>query len=245
MRRFLLRLANLFRRSGAEREMTREIEAHLALLQEEFEQRGLPAAEAALAARRAYGGVEQAKELHREARSFVGIEQLLKDLRYGWRSLLRNPGFTALAVVALGLGIGVNATIFGIYNAVALKPLPVADPGRVVRISRWFRNIDVFRFGYPEYQFLRDRNSVFESVVAAHSVAVLASAPGGGAPEHIYGYAVSANYFAALEYAPVRAAHFSRMKTGPRTRTLWWCWDTGSGIADSATIQTSSARASG
>ena len=199
MRRFLLRLGNLFRRRGAEREMTREIESHLALLQEEFERRGLSVAEAALAARRAYGGVEQAKELHREARSFVGIEQLLKDLRYGWRSLLRNPGFTLTAVMALGLGIGVNATVFGIFNAVAWKQLPVADAGRVVRIKRWFQNFSMYRFAYPEYQYLRDRNDVFAGMVAAVSdVPVMASIPGGGSPEHLTGSAVSANYFAVL-----------------------------------------------
>src|SRR5580700_10618763 len=126
MRRFFLRFATLLRRHGAEGEMAREIASHLALLEEDFERRGLPPQEAALAARRAYGGVEQAKELHREARSLVWIEQLAKDVAYAWRGLLRNPGFTILAAIALALGIGANATIFGIYNAVALKQLPVA-----------------------------------------------------------------------------------------------------------------------
>lgn len=137
MRRAFLRFANLFRRRGAEREMSREIDAHLALLQEDFERGGMPPGEARLAARRAYGGVEQAKELHREARSFVWIEQFFTDLRYGWRNLLRSPGFTLTAVIVLGLGIGVNATVFGIYNAVAFKQLPIGDPGRVVRLKRW------------------------------------------------------------------------------------------------------------
>src|SRR5438094_88537 len=140
MRRFLARLANLFRGRGAEREMTRDIEAHLALLQEDFERRGLHPREAELAARRACCGVEQAKELHREARSFVWIEQLFKDVRYGGRNLLRTPGFALVAAIALALGIGVNATMFGIYNAVALKQLPVADAARVVRVERQTRH---------------------------------------------------------------------------------------------------------
>src|SRR5471030_2404186 len=125
MRRFFARLANLFRGGRAESGMAREIESHLALIQEDFERRGLPPAEAARAARRAWGGVEQTRELHREARSFVWIEQLLRDIRYASRNLLRNPGFTLTAVMAVALGIGANATIFGIYNAVALKQLPV------------------------------------------------------------------------------------------------------------------------
>src|SRR6202041_415099 len=116
MRRFFLRLANLVRGGKAERELAREIEAHLALLEEDFERRGLTPEEARLAAKREYGGGEQAKELHREARSFAWIEQFFKDLRYGWSNLRHNPGFTLAAVIALALGIGVNATIFGIYN---------------------------------------------------------------------------------------------------------------------------------
>ena len=130
MRRFLHRLANLFRRRAAEREMAREIQAHLALLQEDFERQRLAPAEAALAARRAYGGVERSKELHREARSFRWMEELARDVRYAWHNLARNPGFTAAAVMALALGIGANAAIFGFFNAIAFKrfrwPIPAA-----------------------------------------------------------------------------------------------------------------------
>src|SRR5580692_5314353 len=125
MRRLVSRFRNLFRGGRAEREMSRELEAHLALLQEDFERRGMPPEDARLAARRAFrdqgGGVEQAKELHREARSFVWIEQLFKDLHFAARGLRNNPGFTLTAVIALALGIGANSTTFGIYNAIAWK----------------------------------------------------------------------------------------------------------------------------
>ncbi len=200
MRRFLARFANLFRDRRAEGELTREVEAHLALMQEDFERRGLPPEEAKLAALRAYGGVEQAKELHREARSFVWIEQLFKDLRYAWRNLMRSPGFTLVAVGALAMGIGVNATIFGIYNAVALKQLPVADPSSVMRIKRFFGESPYayrYDFAYTEYQYLRDHTSVFSGLTASSS-AIPALASTNGSPEHLNGYAVSANYFADL-----------------------------------------------
>jgi predicted permease len=112
--------------------MSREIEAHLALLQEEFESQGMSPTEARLAARRAYGGVEQTKELHRETRSFLWVEQFARDVGYGWRNLRRTPGFSFTAIAALALGIGANTAIFTIVNAVLLKPLPVPDENRFV-----------------------------------------------------------------------------------------------------------------
>jgi len=209
MSRFFARFANLFRRRNAEREMAREIESHLALIREDFERAGLSPREAALAARRAYGGVEQSKELHRDARSFVWIEQFFKDIRYACRSLLRAPGFTLVAAIALALGLGANAAIFAVYDATMMKPLPLADPDRVVRLKRWFqreRGYDQLRFSYAEYQYLRDHASAFTGLVASYGdgeegVATQASIDG-SAPEPMSGRAVSANYFAALGETP-------------------------------------------
>ena len=199
MRRAFLRLLNLLRRNRAELEMTRELVSHLALIQEDLERRGFSPADAAREARRSWGGLEQTRERHREARSFIWLEQLLKDIRSASRHLLRNPGYTLVAALAIALGIGANATIFGIYNAVALKQLPIADPGRVVRVQRWSRWINRETFAYTEYQFLRDRSTVFSGLTAASgSIPALASLPGETDREHLTGHAVSANYFADL-----------------------------------------------
>src|SRR5579863_3784567 len=194
MKRFLPKLATPLYRTRPPRELSREIESHLALLQDDFERRGLSPVEAALAARRAYGGVEQAKELHRAERSFVWLEQLFQDLRHAARSLARSPGFTLLAIVALALGIGVNTTLFSTYNAVALKPLPVADPDRVVRFERWVSSglgTNQYAFSYPEYVYCRDHADRFSSLVAASWTSfVLASPPDSAAPEQRRGQLV-------------------------------------------------------
>jgi macrolide transport system ATP-binding/permease protein len=135
--RFFKKFSNLLFRTRVESDLAREITAHLTLLQDDYEQHGMTAEEAKLAARRAYGGIEQAKELHRDERSFLWIEQAAQDFRYALRGLARNPGFTVIAILVLALGIGVNTALFTTYNAIALKPLPVADPEHVVRLERW------------------------------------------------------------------------------------------------------------
>src|SRR6478609_3746455 len=113
MRRFLHRFVNLFR-PAAEREMQREIDAHLALIQEDFEKQGLPPNEAQRAARRAYGDLEQSKELHRETRTFAWVYELRRDISYGVRTLRQHPAFTLSTLAVLTLGIGLTTAVFSI-----------------------------------------------------------------------------------------------------------------------------------
>ncbi len=150
-RRYLAKFGDLLRWGRAERELEREINSHLTLLEDDFQRRGMAPSEARLAARRAYGSIENAKELHRDERSIVWLEHTLRDLRYACRNLRINPGFTLVAVLTLTLGIGVNATLFSAYNAVALKPLPVAGPNEVVRLERWAESGSrgEMQYGFP------------------------------------------------------------------------------------------------
>jgi hypothetical protein len=213
VKRFFAKLESFFFRRRAERDLAREIDAHLTLLQDDFERRGMTPEEARRAARRAYGGIEQAKELHRDERSFIWLEQLLQDVRHGCRGLVRNPGFTSLAVIALALGIGVNATLFSAYNALALKPLPVADPDHVVSFKRWYGHrgwsVSQFMFSYPEYVYCRDHSDQFSILVAASvQSSILASFRGPALTERLTGQLVSANYFAGLGIRPLRGQRF-------------------------------------
>ena len=97
VRRFVLRLRNALRPASAEADLAREVASHLALVEDEHVRRGMTAEEARLAARRAFGGVALAKDLHRDARSFVWLDDLCRDLQYAIRTLRRNPGFAATA----------------------------------------------------------------------------------------------------------------------------------------------------
>src|SRR6266700_179158 len=106
MRRFLFRLWNAFRLARSEHELDREVSSHLGLIEDEYRRRGLSYEEAHRAARLALGGVEQIKELHREARSFALIDDLKRDIRYALRTLAKSPGFTFAVIAILGIGIG-------------------------------------------------------------------------------------------------------------------------------------------
>jgi predicted permease len=211
-RRVLAGFLSLFRNRKVEADLAREVAAHLALLADEFERRGMSAEEASLAARRTYGGVEQVKQAHRDARTLIWIEHTLQDLRHAGRTLARSPGFAFVAIATIALGVGVNTTLFTAYNAVALKPLPVADANRVVRLRRTLQSGFIgdpqYMFSYPEYSNLRDRQNVFQSLVAASSpVKILVAARGFDQKgpsqwKPAEAQLVSGNYFAALGINP-------------------------------------------
>jgi predicted permease len=125
------------------------------------------------------------------------IENMLKDLRYGLRTLLKNPGFTTVAVLSLALGIGVNTTIFSIVNAVLLRPVTYAEPDRLVEI--YTTDSDGYPYSsssFPDYRDYRDQNTVFSGVIAHTNTLVSHNLEEGA--EMIFGEMVTGNYFDVL-----------------------------------------------
>jgi hypothetical protein len=122
-KKYFAKFRNLLQHGRAERELAREVASHLTLIEDDFIRRGMHPAEARLAAKRTYGGIEQAKELQRDERSIAWLEQTFSDIRYACRNLARNPGFALVVVLTLTLGIGVNATLFSAVPRIRGAPL--------------------------------------------------------------------------------------------------------------------------
>jgi putative ABC transport system permease protein len=131
-------LRNLFRRERLERDLDLEVRGYVEMLAADKVTTGMGQAEARREAVLELGGVEQVKEQVREARIGTMLENLWQDLHYGYRTLARNPGFTAVAVLSLALGIGGNSAMFSIVNGILLQPLPYPAPERLVRVSGYY-----------------------------------------------------------------------------------------------------------
>jgi hypothetical protein len=134
----ILRLKALVHRRQLDRDLDDEIAFHLAMRAEKNRALGKDSREASHGARRRFGNVGGVKEQNRAMWTFTSLESWWTDLRYATRSLAKNPGFAAVAIAAIALGIGINAGIFTVLNGVAMKPLPVPSPGELVTIDQVF-----------------------------------------------------------------------------------------------------------
>ena len=167
LRGLLSRIRGTFGRRRIDQEVDEEVRQHLDMLQQRFMRRGMDPVEAFHAARRQFGGVTQVKEDLRERRSLPRVDVLAQDIRHAFRRLRRTKRFTASAALTLALGIGATTAVFAVLDTVVLRPLPYAEPDRLMA----FRSLDrrgaqPAPLSYPTFFDFRDENRVFEHLVS-------------------------------------------------------------------------------
>ena len=201
LRVLLQRLRGAFGRRGDERDLDDELEFHLRMQTDENVRHGMSEAAARAEALRHFGGVARTKESWRETRALPIVGILRQDIRYGLRMLRRNPGFTAVAVLSLALGIGANTAIFTLINALILKPLPVHNPQELVYLQQISARGDMNDWTTRGFEFFHDQKDLF-SAVSAQSDSKL-NVQFGGQPTLVQGLFVSGDYFPMLGVPPL------------------------------------------
>ena len=204
-----LRSRSLFCRDHVERDLDDELQFHVEMRTREELARGHSAAEARRIAIRAMEGLELHKEECRDMRRVNYIEHLLQDLRYAARMIAKSPAFALIAVVTLALGIGANTAIFSTVDSVLMRPLPFADPGRLVMVWEYAWQSDSPKNtpapgNFAEWQL---RNHVFTEMAATRGRAV--NLTGDGAPEQVLGRIVTSSFFSVLGVSPLLGRTFT------------------------------------
>ena len=193
---FVSRVRDLCARRRLAREAEQEIEMHLDLLAEQYVRAGTTPTEARRLARTKFGGVAQVRESLRDQAGFPMLESMVRDVRHAARGLLRNPGFSLVVVLTLGVGVGANAAVFSFVNAVLLQPLPYPEADRLVAVQETSPPAP-FLVTPGDYVDWKERNDVFEALSGyMYSVSGL-TAPSGDA-ELLYTVAVSSDFFRTL-----------------------------------------------
>ena len=186
-----------------EAELDEEVRSHFEKQVEANRREGMSRREATRRARLTFGGVEEVKEECRDARGISWLETTFLDLRYAVRSLCQNPGFTAVVVVSLALGIGANTAVFSVVNAILLRPLPYEDPERIVLInSGWYKP----PASPADYQAWEEENQVFERMAYWGNADF--TVKDGGVAQFVKGQRVAASLFPVLGVQPILGRNF-------------------------------------
>ncbi|HLY60825.1 MAG TPA: ABC transporter permease [Terriglobia bacterium] len=196
------RLMMLWRRDRFNRDLEEEMRLHLEQREREQIEKGIAPDEAYYAAQRQFGNTLLLKERSRDMWGWNSLENLIQDVRYGARMLIKNPGFTAVAVIALALGIGANTAIFSVVNAVLLRPLPYKDAERLVVILHWGSG-PVAPANFLDW---RRQNHVFDGMGAAEYWTPNLTAV--ERPEHIWALHVTSDIFPVLGVQPLLGRTF-------------------------------------
>jgi predicted permease len=226
LRALFVRLAALFVSSTSERDLAAEIDSHLQMHVDDNIRAGMTPAEARRRAIIALGGIDSTKEAVRDRRTLPLVDSLIRDVRFGVRTLIKSPGFALAGIIILGLGIGVNSAIFTVVNAVVLKPLPFPDADRVMRVwhtppPQTFTD-PVFALSPANFIDWDEQNHVFERMAIYRGGR--RTLTGSGDPEAIVVYRASADFLPILGVQPIIGRGFTKAedRTGaPRTVLLF------------------------
>ncbi len=212
------RLRNTWRalrgRGRWENDLDEELRAHVEHRAADLMRAGAAPEAAVRRARLELGSREAHREECRQSYGLRWADETWQDLRYALRTLRRAPGFTAVAILSLALGIGANTAVFGVLDALVLRPLPVRSPDRLVFV-------EPSTHSYPAYRELRDRNATFDGLLAYRIDPMGMGA--GKATARVWGYLVSGNYFDVLGVeAPTAGRRCSTRRTiHIRARMRW------------------------
>jgi predicted permease len=206
---------NLFARNAVERDLDQELRSYVELLTEEKIKAGMSPDEARRAARVEAGSIEHIKDEVRDVRKGSLLDSSMQDFKYGIRLLRRSPGFTTLAVLTIGLGIGANSAIFSVINGVVRKPLAYPNADQLMFITSQFPglNFNKFWMSPPEYFDYREHTRAFSHLGAYSTGAMNLSE--GDRPERVNAAFVTASMFDVLGVRPVRGSVFTPEQDRP------------------------------
>lgn len=208
MSKFVKRLGSLFRRGRMEREMAEELEFHQQMLQSKYLREGMPEETVERAARRRFGDERRWQERLREVWQFQWLEDLWRDVGFSARLLRKSPGFTAIALLTLALGVGANTAVFSLINGLLLRPLPVPESERLVVLSYQSGGPQPeYIFCTPYFRGLEKRQDLFANVFAFNPDTMQVRGQGGN--ENVRGVLVSGQYFAAMQVAPLKGRYLT------------------------------------
>jgi predicted permease len=203
LRQIVVRVRAAFGKSRKDRVLDEELQIHLAFLTEQNIERGMSPEAARRAAKLSLGGADQIKESVHDHRGLPLLETLWQDVRYSFRQLRRSPGFAAVAIITLGLGIGANAAVFSVVDAIVLRPLPYPQQQRLVQIiaTEGRGGTNETRASYAAFMDWRNENRAFVDL-AAYQETVL-TLTGHGQPELVNGLTATPSLFSMLGVRPL------------------------------------------
>jgi len=203
----------LLRRSQTESDMDAELRSHIETYADDLVRTGVPREEALRRARAEFGGIERVKEECRESRGVSFIESAMQDLRFAFRMLCKSPGFTAVAVLTLALGIGANTAIFSVVNTVLLKPLPYPHPEQLVNIWRTHGQGEIGSISIPDFNDWQAQNTDFQGM-SAYTTSRF-NLHGESAPQAVEAASVSPNFFEVMQVSPQIGRSFTKDENQP------------------------------